>query len=255
MGEPGTYLLAVLVGVIAGAVNTLAGSGSLLTLPMLMALGLPAGMANATNRVGILVQNSVAIAALGRAAGAPDRRMLLALIAPTIFGAGLGAYAATLVSDLAMDRVIAGVLIAAALVALARPKRWLKDSVDDEPVRPWVYLALFVVGLYGGFVQAGVGILLLIALVTGGRLAPVPANLVKLWAVLLFTLPAIGVFAFSNKIDWGLGALLAVGQGLGAFAAARFARKSENAGRWIRYAVVTVALLSAAKILLGPVLG
>ena len=105
------YPLLFLVGCVAGIVNVIAGGGSFLTLPILIFLGLPAGVANGTNRVGILIQNIGAVWSFDRQ-GVLDRRAVAWAAAPATLGAVLGTLAALKVSDVAFERILASLMVA-----------------------------------------------------------------------------------------------------------------------------------------------
>jgi len=244
------YLLAILAGILAGIINTLAGSGSLITLPMLIFLGLPANAANATNRVGVILQNLVGIGILRRGG-----RLNLAgawwLVVPAVLGSILGARIAVDLDARAMNTAIGVVMVVMLGVILLDPKRWLREKSILKPGRPGIgILALFfALGVYGGFIQAGVGVFLLAAMVLAVGYNLVDANGVKLVIVLAFTLSAIAVFIAGGQVHWGLGALMAAGQGCGAWLAARFAARSKSANVWVRRLLVAVVVASTWKLL------
>lgn len=203
----------MLVGVAAGVVNTLAGGGSLLTLPALMMLGLPAGVANGTNRLGVLVQ-SVTAAWRFRAAGALDGRAALRLLPATTLGAALGAWGSLQLGEVGLRRAIAVVMVLVVVAVWTRPQRLLRGAGGGLP--PAVRHAVFFgIGVYGGFVQAGVGVLLLAGLVVAGGLDLVRANAVKVVLVMIFTIPALLVFAAEGAVAWIPGIALAGGSALG----------------------------------------
>ncbi|MBC7255740.1 MAG: sulfite exporter TauE/SafE family protein, partial [Chloroflexi bacterium] len=242
------YLLAALIGVVAGIINTLAGSGSLLTLPMLTFLGLPSPVANATNRIGVLFQNIVGTITLKRSG-----RLNLAgagwLLGPSLVGGLVGALLAANISKRSMDITIGVVMIVMLIVILLEPKRWLREQSEVKPGRPhWGILVLFFfLGVYGGFIQAGIGIFLLAAMVLGCGYNLVDANGLKLILVLGFTIVAVVVFASGNQIRWEIGLLMAAGQSVGAWAAARFAARAKKANVYIRWLLIIVIVASIWK--------
>jgi uncharacterized membrane protein YfcA len=244
------YMLALVAGAIAGVVNTLAGSGSLVTLPMLMLLGLPATVANGTNRVGVVVQNIVGLATLHRR-GALHIDGWVWFAIPVVAGAGLGATVAVDVDDRWLERAIGALMAVMLVVILVDPKKWLRTREESQVDRPTILLLLAFVGIgfYGGFIQAGVGILLLVGLVVGAGYDAVSANGVKLLLTLVFTVVALVVFAWNDHVSWGFGALMAVGQSVGAWAAARFAADRDDAGRWIRYLLFVIVAAAMLKFL------
>jgi uncharacterized membrane protein YfcA len=247
-----TYPLAVAAGVVAGFVNTLAGSGSFLTLPALIFLGLPAHVANGTNRIGVLLASAVSVATF-RAGKAFPRIGLAWLVLPSCAGAVLGAYLATGLDPSRFDPLLGALMLAMLALVLFDPTRRLAaaDAPPAEPKDPRRVMTItvfFAIGVYGGFIQAGVGLFLLTALVLDVGLRYAPANAVKNLVVLLFTLPATLIFAWKGDVDWGLGLLLAAGQMAGAWAAARFATRSARAEAWIRRLLIVVLALTAAKL-------
>ena len=155
------------VGFVSGFINTLAGSGSLVTLPLLIVLGLPANVANGTNRIGILVQTVVSVATFHR------RRALqpfgtTAIVLPAVVGAAVGAELAVDLDEAVLRRTIGALMLVMLAVVLLRPRRWLEVRADRDPASLWLRVPLFfAIGVYGGFIQAGVGIFLLAVLVIG----------------------------------------------------------------------------------------
>jgi uncharacterized membrane protein YfcA len=245
------YLLAIAAGVVAGIINTLAGSGSLVTLPMLAVLGLPADLANGTNRVGVLLQNVVGIATYRRSESVSitEQRWL---IWPTVAGALVGATIAVFLDKSSMQLAIGIVMVVMLFVILMNPKQWLRETSEAVPHRPgWIkLLVFFAIGIYGGFIQAGVGILLLSAMVLGAGFTMNQANLIKLVIVLIFTLFVLPVFVFCEKVNWPIGVLMAIGQGIGAWLAARYATRVPNANVWIRRLLIVLVSVGIVKFLM-----
>lgn len=244
------YLLLLLTGIVAGVINTLAGSGSLLTLPALIFLGLPANVANGTNRVGVVLQNLVAGISFQRS-GSLDLRGALWLSIPGILGALLGAQIAVNLDEALMQRVIGIVMVLMLLVLLLRPERWLQGTLQSLPAHGfslWQALSLFIIGVYGGFIQAGVGIFLLAALVLSVGYDLVRANAVKIVVILAFTLVSLLVFAHNAQVEWTAGLVLGAGSMLGARWGARMA--AAKGAAWVRWVVLATVALSAAYLLL-----
>lgn len=242
------FLATVAAGFVAGFVNTLAGSGSLVTLPLLIFLGLPANVANGTNRVGILLQNVVGVGSF-RQQQVLDVRGGLLLSVPAVGGSVLGAQIAVNLNEEVMRRTIGALMVVMLGVIVIRPRRWLEGRPDAGSHRPdWKqWLIFFLIGAYGGFIQAGVGIFLLAGLVLSAGYDLVRANAVKLLIVLCFTVSALGVFGFNDQVEWGLGFILAIGNMLGAWVAARMAVKRGAA--FVRWLLIAVVAVSAASLL------
>ena len=266
--SPLQYLLAIAAGVVAGVINTLAGSGSAVTLPMLIFLGVEPVSANATNRIGVLVQNVVGIATFARSGrmqlrggrggegqseqilDADSLRFGLWLSGAGMPGALIGAYAATLLNKEAMNLVIGGMLVIVLVTIFFNPTKWLREKSEVRKERPdlLTLVVFFAIGVYGGFIQAGVGIFLMTGLVLGVGYTIVHANAVKLIFVLALNVVAFVVFILSPlEISWGIGALMAVGQSIGAWAAVRFAVSVKDANRWVRYLLIVVVVYSILR--------
>ncbi len=242
------YPLAILAGIVAGIINTLAGSGSLVTLPMLIALGLPSNIANATNRVGVTFQNIVGITTFYRS-GKFDMRGTWWLVLPALPGAVIGAWLASTLGKQQMDTVIGAVMLIMLLVILFDAQKWLREKSEVREGRPsWLTLLIFFgVGLYGAFIQAGVGVFILAAMVLGTGYSLIHANAVKLVLVLIITLVALPIFMSQGLVDWGMGLLMAVGQSMGAWMAARFATQYKDANVWVRRLLITVIVISIIR--------
>ncbi len=242
------YLAIVAAGFVAGFINTLAGSGSLVTLPLLIFLGLPANVANGTNRVGILLQNVVGVSSF-RQQKVLDVRGGLMLAAPAVVGSVLGAQIAVNLDEQMMRRTIGALMIVMLVVILIRPRRWLEGRGERLDGRPaWTQLLIFfAIGVYGGFIQAGVGIFLLAGLVLGAGYDLVRANAVKLLIVLCFTISALAVFLLNRQVVWGIGLILAVGNMTGAWVASRMA--VERGAAFVRWVLIAVVAVSGAELL------
>jgi hypothetical protein len=242
------YPAVVAAGFVAGFINTLAGSGSLVTLPLLIFLGLPANVANGTNRVAILFQNVVGVSSF-RQQKMLDLRGGLMLAGPAIIGAIVGAQIAVNLNEEMMRRVIGLLMVVMLVVIFVRPKRWLEGQPEAEiQCSGWKqWLIFFGIGLYGGFIQAGVGIFLLAGLVLSAGYDLVRANAVKVLIVLCFTIFALVVFVINNQVVWGIGLILAIGNMLGAWVAARMA--VERGATFVRWLLIAVVTVSAAELL------
>lgn len=242
------YPAVILAGFLAGFINTLAGSGSAITLPLLVFLGLPANVANGTNRIGVLLQTSVSTESFYRR-GYLAWRQALTLLLPTIVGGVLGAQIAVNLDERAMRLAIAGMLIITFFLILLKPKRWLVGREEGTRKPGWKeWVLFFFIGLYGGFIQAGVGIFLLVGLVLAIGHDLIRANAIKALLVLTFNIFAFAVFLYHGQVAWFLGLVLAVGNIAGAWVAVRFATK-EWAQIWVYRLLLVVVVVSAARML------
>ncbi len=245
------YVLVIAAGVLAGVINTLAGSGSLITLPLLVFLGLPADMANGTNRVGVVLQSVTAVGTIRARSG-----MRFAgswwIIGICLVGSLAGAQVAVQVEERWMNLAIGLLMVVMLLVTLIKPEKWLRPAGDPDPTasrKPLNWLIFLAIGFYGGFIQAGVGVFLLSALVLACGYDLVRANAVKLMVVLVFSLPVLSIFLAGDKVEWRFGLLLAAGQVIGAWLGARFATENAHAPIWIHRLLVVVIAASIVKFL------
>lgn len=242
-------LLLILVGGVAGFLNVLAGGGSLLTLPVLIFLGLPASVANGTNRVAIFFQNIFAITGFKRQGIFPLRLALLCTL-PALAGSFIGARLAVDIDDQLFRKLLAGIMIGVLILTLIDPVRRFRIKVDHISRGRGVVLVItfFLVGIYGGFVQAGVGFIIISGLLVHG-LDLVKINAVKVIVIFCFTIMALGVFAYHGQIDYGLGMALAVGNSAGGWIASHVAVSKGH--DWIRRMVSLTVLIFALKLLIG----
>jgi hypothetical protein len=239
------YPLAVAAGVVAGFINTLAGSGSAVSLPLLNFLGLPIDVANGTNRVAILLQSVVGTEGFRRRK-LLDARMGLRLMIPAIVGAVLGALVATVVSREIFRTAVGWVMVLVLIMLFIKPKRWIEGKAEAAGRKPGIVqmLLFFAIGVYGGFIQVGVGVFLLVGLVLDAGLDLVRANAIKVMIVLGYTIPALALFVYFDQVAWKIGLALAAGNMLGAWIATReAARRGAVFVRYLLIAVVTFAAL------------
>jgi len=231
------------VGLVAGTLNVLAGGGSFLTLPILILLGLPATAANGTNRVGILLQNVGAVWSFRRH-GVLEGKWALRAAVPASVGAVLGTVVALWIDDDAFRRILAFLMVAVTLWTLWDPlSRRARERGESPRVSPlWIGAGFFVAGIYGGFVQAGVGFLIL-AVTTVAGFDLVRGNAIKVLCVLVFTAISLAMFAWAGQVRWWLGLALAVGNVAGGLIGVRLTVLKGHA--WIR-GVVTIAVIALA---------
>ena len=238
-------VVVALGGLASGFINTLAGGGSAITLPILTEIIGP-NAANGTNRIAIQLANIAAVIGFSRG-GKLEWSRATPIIPFAILGAGLGAWVATLLSADAIRTVIGVVLIVVALSVLMRPSRWVEGRQGEFPF--WITAPLFVaLGFYGGFIQAGVGFMLLAALVFGAGFDLVTGNAAKVLLIATYTPIALFLFARAGQVDYAVGAVLAIGQVSGAWIAARLAVQ-KGAG-WVRWILIAAALIAAGRMLL-----
>ncbi|MEQ8314506.1 MAG: sulfite exporter TauE/SafE family protein [Gammaproteobacteria bacterium] len=239
------FALLTVTGFLAGGINTLAGGGSNLTLPALMMLGLPADVANATNRVAVLMQCIVGVRGFDQH-DSLDRPAIRPILVPTILGGGVGAVAAALMPNLYLKPVLLITILTMSVIILVRP-----NIIAPPPGTPTLspaehrgaWWGLFAAGIYGGFVQAGVGFILLSALAGGLRYDLVRANALKMTCALAFTLIALAIFVAFGQVRWIPGFIVALGTMAGAHLAVKFAiRARPETIKWFLFLMTLCAV-------------
>lgn len=238
-------VIAIGGGFVAGVINTLAGSGSVITLSILTELlGLPGGMANGTNRIGVALQTVSSSVTFQRAKILGIREQARPLILMVI-GAFGGIALALVVSNEGFMNVFRIMVAGIFLLLLIKPKRWIYPEPEKPKwPRPLLDLSLFAVGVYGGFIQMGMGIFFLAIAVLGARMTLLKANVIKVMAVGIYTVPAIVLFALDGKVHWIYGATIGIGQLVGGWLTARYAVKFPKINTYAYYALLIAVVLS-----------
>ena len=233
------------VGLFAGFINVMAGGGSTITMPMMIFLGLDAATANGTNRVALLIQNIAAISSFHKEKGYRFKTVLF-YAAWTLPGAIIGALAAVRIENALFEKILGVVIIGVMGTVLFPQKKPLQDP-DDSLKKKWlIYPALFAIGFYGGFIQAGVGFLFMAALLHILKLDLIKVNMYKVFIIFVYTIPAIFIFAASGHIDIVYALALAAGNASGAWWAAKLViKKGENI---IRIVLFFAGLAMALKL-------
>jgi len=234
-------------GLLVGFINVLAGGGSVISLSVLMFLGLPVNVANGTNRIGILFQNLVAVKNFS------DKKYLdwkkgKWLAIPAIVGAIVGAQIASNLNETLLERIIGALLVVIMLIMILKPERFIKERIDLINRKPnfWQILIFFGIGLYGGFIQLGVGFFLLAGLVLNAGYELVKANALKVLINLGFTPLSLLIFILNDEVHYLYGLILAVGSMAGAYIASKIA--IEWGAKFIRWMVLAVIVLTIVKL-------
>lgn len=217
-----SLLLLFAAGIVAGWINVLAGGGSLLTVPAMVFLGLPGPVANGTNRIGIIAQNIAAVWGFFRN-GFSDFKLSASLAACACVGAFFGANVGVRLEGVWFDRTLAAVMIVIMIVMMTGFGQ--KPAAESGKPRNLVLGHLLIVGagFWGGFIQIGVGLIMMPILNRVMGLDLVRVNMHKVFIALMFSFVALGVFASQVKIEWALGAALAAGYAIGGWLGANSA--------------------------------
>ncbi|MBW1298049.1 sulfite exporter TauE/SafE family protein [Aquimarina litoralis] len=223
-----TLLLVILafVGFFAGIINTIAGGGSLLTLPMLIFMGLPPSVANGTNRIGIFIQSITSVAGF-KSKGIKPTLFGVYLGLSALIGSIIGAKIAIDIKGDTFNRILAIIMLIVVLFMVFKPKVTL-DNMIERTKGKYRFLSIvtfFIIGIYGGFIQAGVGIFILLALTSINKMNLVSSNAVKALIVFIYTIGALFVFIYNNQIDYLYGFVLAFGNASGGWIGSRWSVK------------------------------
>jgi len=247
MAEISNYLLVTGVGIVAGFFNTVAGGGSLLSLPVLIFMGLPPSIANGTNRLSIFAQNIFAVRGF-KSKGISEFPYAYWLAGTSLVGALIGAKLAIDIEGELLNRILAIIMVAVIAITIFNP---LKKTGGDNEVMTQSRKALtiflfFFVGLYGGFIQAGVGFIMISILTMTNKFSLVKTNSIKVFVALVYTFFAIIIFVIEDKIDWQLGIALAIGNSIGGWFASRWS--VEKGDKWIRIILIISVTAMAIKL-------
>jgi len=242
-----SYLLLFGVGSVAGVLNVVAGGGSFLTLPVMIFLGLSPTLANGTNRVGVVLQNVGAVWSFRRH-GMIDWSYLLWAALPAMLGAILGTWVALWVGDELFQRILAFLMIAVTLWTLWDPLKKMQLGAagsSQTPVVAVLAVGFFLSGVYGGFVQAGVGFVILATTSLAG-LDLVRGNAVKVLSVLCFGVVSLGMFAWQGQVDGWIGLALGTGMALGGLIGVKLTVLKGHA--WIKRVVTVTIIVFALRL-------
>ncbi|UMZ73713.1 sulfite exporter TauE/SafE family protein [Natranaerofaba carboxydovora] len=239
MDEILKLIITFLGGVAGSFVNVMAGGGSAITLGTLMLLGLDASVANGTNRIGLLVQNiSGAVTYSYETKNDTKKSLYLGLL--TVPGALLGSYLAVIVSDSLFENILSFVILFLIISIFIPTEKLLKTS--KEPNKVLLYLGMFGIGLYGGFIQAGVGLLIIFVLKNLLQISLVQINMHKVYIVLTYTVPVLLIFGFTGNILAKYAIALALGTAIGAFLSVKVSVKKGDKAVKIVIAIVFVLM-------------
>ncbi|MDZ4714524.1 MAG: sulfite exporter TauE/SafE family protein [Cytophagales bacterium] len=236
------YVLIVGVGFLAAFLNTIGGGGSLFSVPILTFIGLPITMANATSRVALLFQNIFAVGGFKSKGIELPWPYSLYLGIASLGGGLLGSLLASRIADAMFTRIFVVVMILSAFLILYPFKSSGKETLS---FRSQVIgtVSFFFIGIYGGFIQAGIGFVVIAVLGMVNHFTLVKTNYVKVFAAIIYTGVSVIVFAMDGKIMWVTGLVLAIGHALGGWYASRW---SVSAGDvWIKRIMIASLITMA----------
>jgi len=239
-------LILFVVGTIAGFININAGGGSSLTLPTLIFLGLDGALANGTNRVAILIQNIIAVRSFKKE-NYSQFKLSFKLSLITLPGVLIGAFFAVRIGN-QLFQTLLGIIMIGIIISMVIPRKKIEFNNDENKKIPLkAYLALLGIGFYGGFIQVGVGFLLMATLYYLMEFSLIYVNMHKVFIVLIYTIPALLIFAFSNDVNWEYGLALAAGNSLGGWWGVKLSVKKGE--KLVRLVLIVAVFIMALKLL------
>ena len=241
------YPLLIILGFIAGFMNTMAGGGSLLTLPLLIFLGLPAAVANGTNRVAIFMSTLSATAGF-KSKGVSNFPFNIYLGFSGLIGALIGARIAIDIKGELFNKILAVIMILVVVLIIFKPKINYSDLLERLKGKHLFIsmIAFFFIGIYGGFINAGIGFVIMLFLHYYNRLNLVKVNATKVVIVLIYTTGALVTFALADKVNWTYGLFLATGNFIGGWTSSRWSVKKGE--KTIKAFLVVMVIIMSFKL-------
>lgn len=240
-------VLLLAAGLFTGVINTLAGGGSLITLPLFIFMGLPAAEANASNRIGVFLSSIVAVGGF-KSKGISVYPYSIWVSVSALIGCIIGAYFAVDIENRIFNRILAIVMIVVITLTVLKPylaKRKITESFTTKNKTLSIILFFFL-GIYGGFIQAGVGLLMIATLTGIHGLGMAKTNSIKAFVITCYTLIALVIFWWEDQIRWDYGLTLAAGNAAGGWVASRWSVGKDD--KWIRLIMIVTVLGLAIKL-------
>lgn len=237
----------IISGIFVGFINTLAGGGTIISISLLMFLGLPAPIANGTNRVAVFIQNIVAVKNFNKDK-IIDLKKGFILGLPTVIGSILGAQIAVQINENILETAIAISMMFMIFFLVLSPKKFLigDDNQIDKKIKLHVYFLYFFIGMYGGFIHIGVGYFLLLALVLINGYDLIKANALKNFLVMLYVPFSLIIYIIKGQVYWEYGLIHSIGNIVGAYFASKYAKNLGTS--FVRYLLILIILVSVAEL-------
>lgn len=260
------------IGLFAGIINTIAAGGSLFCLTALIFTGIPSAVANGINRIGLMVQTVTALINFHKGKFF-DLKFSLALCLPAVLGAIFGAKLAINLPEEIFNRSLAVIMLLVIFFMFytrgkkgekkTRKGEGHKDKAHDDNEegisqkrkikdlsirkKALLLLAFLFIGFYGGYIQGGVGFLIIGVLILLTNLSLIQINAVKVFIIGVYSAGSLAVFIRADKIDWFLAAALAFGNSIGGWLGSKFA--IEKGEKFVRVVLGIVLAIMSMKLL------
>lgn len=250
MSEVYTSALLFLSGAAASFINVMAGGGSLITLGVMMLLGIDPAIANGTNRIGVLVGTGSGVWAF-KTEKLSNLKESLILGGIAIPGAILGSYFSIQLSNIVFQRIIAVVMILVLITILFPKSKKIKSAEPPIKRSVWIYPGMFIVGLYGGFIQVGVGFILMALIRHLMQLDLIKTNMHKVFIIFVYTIPVLLIFGVNGKIHWMYALVMAVGNAIGSWVSVKLAVKKGE--KFVKFVLAIAIVLMVIKLFMPQV--
>lgn len=243
-----SMILLFLIGILVGFINIISAGGSLLSLPALIFFGIPSTMANGTNRIAIIIQNLTAMIEFYKK-DLINWKLSIKLSVPAVIGSIVGAQYAIALSDEVFNRILAIVMIVVLILMFVKPHNMLKsERTSLTKGREVVLIVIFLlIGFYGGFIQAGVGFLIIATFsIFLSKMPLVEMHSVKTVVIAIYLICSLVVFISHDQIHWGYALILALGGGVGGWIGSKFAINIPEV--WLKWTMIIVISFMAIRL-------
>jgi uncharacterized membrane protein YfcA len=240
------YIELLAAGLIGGFLNAVASSGTAVTLPLLIFIGLSPSVANGTNRIPVVV-GFIASTFTFHKAGLINWKNVMLLSIPICIGTIMGVYMVSLISDNNIDRFLIFALLLSLLLVVTKFKNIATPKLSiNKPVNWKTYLLFFFIGIWAGMIVLDTASFILFTLTLHLGYDLIKANAIKSALCLIISFVSLIVFEYEGMLDWKVGLIISIGSLLGGFIGSKFAI-SENSRVWlfrILLSVISFEILS-----------
>jgi len=241
------YLILIATGILVGFINTLAGGGSTILYPILIFMGMPIHTAIGTSRVGFLSQGIFSVAGF-KSKGVFLFPFNVYVSIAAMSGGLLGAWISLHTPAKRLTHILAFIMILIAVLILIQSR--IKKTQGLHRIKgKWLWISFivyFLIGIYGGFIQAGMGFMIILAGTLVNRFNLTEANSIKALIVLVLTIPTLYMFAVKEFVNWEAGVAIAIGTALGSWLTSRWSVNINE--KYLRLFIASVVVLLAIKL-------
>jgi uncharacterized membrane protein YfcA len=241
-------LIFIAIGAIAGFMNTVASSGSAITLPIMILLGIEPLVANSTNRLPIFIGFLTSVINYGKAGKIPWKKSFILAI-PVALGTATGAIFVGSLPKFYSELFVIIALVISLTLVLLNPKRFLTSQhVQEKEIKIWSMLTCFVIGIWAGIIILDTAIFMLFFLVLMLKCDLLQANVVKSFLILVVGLISLCVFVYNGQVNWPVGITLSIGSALGSYIGSTFAMQ-ESSRTWVFRIIKSILFVELASLM------